>query len=176
MQSSLVHLKEHVDVNKLPERQRRIYAYLKDNPVAVLSTCDPNTGPHGTVIYFDVKPNLDIHFLTRVQTQKHENLLHDDRVMLTVYEPISQTTAQVSGRAVEIRDDYEINGIAGTILARSLKLSGGGLLPITKLRAGPYTAYKVEPSQVRMAMYANAEPGDYEALFDSIESYELNEG
>jgi len=88
--------------------------------------------------------------------------------------PQTQTIAQISGDAVEIRDSYEINVVAGAILGASLKTSEAGVPPITKLEAGRYVAFKLAPVQIRMAVYARPDPGDYSDLFESIESFELN--
>ena len=95
--------------------------------------------------------------------------------MLTIFDPRTQTTVQVTGIAEEIIDSYEVNNIAGSITGISLKTSEGGLLPITKLEEGEFTAFQVKPVQIRMAVYGRPDPGSYEDLFESIESFDLYE-
>ena len=167
-----VHYQRGATTPVYTERQQRIHNFLTRNTIGVLSTIDAEGGPHGVTIYYVARPTFEIAFLTRVGTKKHLDLKKDNRVMLTIYEPETQTTLQISGIAEEITDHYEINGIAGAILGASLK-SGNGILPITKLHAGPYTAYNIRPTRVQMAVYSRPDPGNYENIFESIESYEL---
>jgi hypothetical protein len=49
------------------------------------------------------------------------------------------------------------------------------LPPILKLQAGSFTTFAVTPASIRMAVYARPDPGDYNQLFESIESFEISE-
>lgn len=158
---------------QLSDRQRRFYNFLKANPIGVLSTVNPDGEPHGVVIYFAVNERFDIFFLTRAETKKYDNLKHHNHLMLTVYEPASQATLQVTGRATEITAKAEISAVAGNIAGIGLRGSEAGLPPIAKLQAGDYAAFKIEPIQMRMAVYARPDPGEYTDLFESLESFEL---
>ncbi len=156
-------------------RRRRIYNFLHANAIGVLSSTSTNGRPHGAVIYFTVNHDFEVSFLTKSLTRKYDNLTHDNHVMLTVFDPATQTTAQISGLAHEIADSKTINKIAGTVLASSIHVNPAGVPPIEKLNAGDYVAFKIKPSQIRLAIYANPQAGEYHELFDSIESFELTE-
>lgn len=162
---------KHEEVLKSSDRNERFYAFLRAHPVGVLSTVTPNGDPHGVVIYFDISRDFVLSFLTRAETRKHDNLQHNNHVMITVFEPESQTTVQIVGEAA---DSHSVNSIAGAILGAAIKTTHAGLPPITKLRAGPLVGYKVVPRQVRMAVYARPDPGGYADLFESIESFEIH--
>jgi uncharacterized protein YhbP (UPF0306 family) len=157
----------------LTERQDRIYSFLKGNGVGVLASIDPTGMPHATVIYHTIDQDFTMWFLTKTNTNKHANLLRDNRVMLVVFDPVSQTTAQVSGNAFEVRNGQAINDIAAAIFMTSLKTSQGGIPPIAKLNAGEYTAFKIKPEEIRMASYIRPDSGEYESIFESLESFEL---
>ena len=157
----------------LSERQRRIYDFLHDNPAGVLTSVDTNGYPHGAVIYFYINDKFVISFLTKKGTKKYDNLLRNNKVMLVVYEPVSQSVAQVIGRAYEIKDNYDVSLMAQHVFEASMKMSEGGVPPITKLQVGPYVAFEIEPSQIRMAVYERPDSGDYGKVFESIESFEL---
>lgn len=159
----------------LPERQQRIYDFLRLKPIGVMSTSLPNGNPHGSVIYYCIDQQFTIKFLTKSKTRKYENLKQHDQVVITVFEPETQTTAEISGKAVEVTESVEINSIAGSILAASMKTSGAGLPPISKLDAGEYVAFKIVPEQIKMAVYARPDPGDYTSLFETIEAFELKD-
>lgn len=161
--------------SKLSQRKQRIYDFLRENPVGVLSTVDPNGNPHGMVIYFDIDEQLAVSFLTRSETYKYDNLKHNNHIMLTVCQLQSQTTAQIIGTAHEIKDHNVISDITNKILAITLKTSRANLPPTAKLQAGPYAAFRIEPVQIRMAVYADADPGSYNELFESVESFDIGE-
>jgi uncharacterized protein YhbP (UPF0306 family) len=165
---------KHIKANsELTERQWRIYHFLHANPVGVLSSVTPDDTPHGTVIYFSIDSHFTIYFITKDRTRKHDNLKHNSHVMLTVFESVSQTTAQIVGVATELTDTRTISRIAGAVVSACTRTSDAGLPPISKLQAGMYVGYKITPAQIRIATYSQANPGDFESLFDSIESFEL---
>src|SRR5690242_6657904 len=93
------------------ERPRRIFNFLRANPIGVLSTVDSTGGPHGVVIYYIIRDDFSIDFLTRERTRKYDNLRHNNHAMLTVFEPRTQTTAQIVGTASEITDSTVVNGV-----------------------------------------------------------------
>lgn len=164
------HFKDH---KTLTERQQRIYDFLYGNGIGVLSSVDPNGNPHGVVIYYTISRSFEVEFLTKAETKKYDNLKHNNHVTLTVFEPRSQTTAQIIGKAQEVKNGSEINGTAARVLGTSLRTSDAGLPPLSKLQAGEFVAFKIEPVQIRMAVYARPDPGDYSQLFETIESFEL---
>lgn len=160
---------------KFSDRKQRIFDYLSSNPIGVLSTVNSNCDPHGAVIYFAIDSNFNISFITRNATRKFDNLKHHDHAMLTVYDPKTQTTAQVIGAVHEIRDNDKINEIAQQIFKSSLQTSDAGIPPISKLFEGSYVAFTIDPAQVRMAVYGRPDSGDYTKMFESLESYELHD-
>lgn len=169
--SSKLHVGSKAD--RFSGREKRIYDFLVANPVGVLCTVTPDNNPHGSVIYFFVEKDFRITFITRSETRKRDNLRHNNHVMLTVFDPKSQSTAQIMGVTKQIEGSYDVNGVAGHVFASSRALNKTGLLPITKLEAGPYVAFEIHPVQIRMATYGKANSGDYTQLFESIESFDL---
>jgi uncharacterized protein YhbP (UPF0306 family) len=159
----------------LSDRQRRIHNFLKERRIGVLSMVTPDNDPHGVVVYYVVDDDFRIHILTKKGTRKYDDLTHNSRVMLTVFEPHSQTTAQLTGVAVERSGSNDINEVAGAIMGASLQTSDSALPPIVKLQAGAFTTFQIEPLQIRMAIYARPDPGDYEKIFESVESFDLRE-
>jgi general stress protein 26 len=155
------------------DREQRIYDFLIDNPTGVLSTASPDCEPHGVVVYFTIDKQFIVFFLTRTGTRKYDNLTHNNHVMLTVFEPHTRTTVQLAGKATELHDRSAINAVAGSVTAIGHKTSDVGLLPIMRLSAGDFTAFRIDPVQIRMARYAEPDSGDYRDLFDSVESFDL---
>ncbi|HWB39199.1 MAG TPA: pyridoxamine 5'-phosphate oxidase family protein [Candidatus Saccharimonadales bacterium] len=159
---------------KLSERQLRIFNFIDHNRAGVLASVDPNGEPHAAVVYHSInKQDFCVSFLTKTGTKKYDNLVRNNHVVLVIFEPLSQTVAQVIGEAHELTNSGEVNDVAATICETSLESSPNGIIPIAKLDAGEYTAFRIEPKQIRMACYARPDSGDYNRIFESIESFEL---
>lgn len=175
MLNKFANLKHPITVNpeKFSDRKQRMYRFLIEHPVGVLSTVTPDGDPHGVVVYFVASKDFTISFVTKTGTRKYDNLSHNRSAYLTVFEPSTQAVVQVSGHAVEVTDSRTINATAGSVLSVTQHSGQPGPSPLSKLEAGQYTAFDIKPYQVRMAVYARPDPGGYAELFESIESFEL---
>ncbi|HEY1063899.1 MAG TPA: pyridoxamine 5'-phosphate oxidase family protein [Candidatus Saccharimonadales bacterium] len=155
------------------DRQQRIHSFLQQQYIGVLCSVTPDGDPHGTVVYFVIDDDFTIHILTKTRTRKYDNLIHHNHAMLMVYDTASQTTAQVLGIAVEYPGTSTVNTVSNRIFKRVLQTGDNQLPPLVKLQAGTFTTFSIKPVQIRMAVFARPDPGDYEDLFESIESFEL---
>lgn len=163
-----------MQIDNYSATEKQIHDFLISNPIAVLSSVTPNNDPHGVVVYYGIDKKFVASILTKSDTKKYDNLTHNQNVMLTVYEPSSQITVQITGRAVEVTDPSRINEIAQMNMKASMKTSEGGIPAIVKLDAGVIVAFEIHPVLVRMAVYSRPDSGDYNELFESISSFELN--
>lgn len=165
----------HSSKSEHTEEQKRalIYDFLSHNKAGVLTSVDPSGSPHGSVIYFTVNQQFEVRFLTKSRTKKYGNIKHNNRVMLVVFEPQSQSVAQVIGTAHEIEDNNQLNAVAAAISITSIRTSEGGIPPISKLTAGEYRGFSIEPIQIRYAAFASKGSGDYQSMFESLDSFSL---
>lgn len=150
------------------ESKRNIFEFLKSNPVGVLATVSPEGKPHAAAVYFSINEKFKITFVTKLETRKYNNLSHNNNVMLVSFEPKSQTTAQITGQAEEITGipDEAMQALRSTIWA-ALKTSETGIPPTSKLLAGNLTAFRIEPTQIRMAKFMRPDPGGYD-IYETI--------
>jgi general stress protein 26 len=163
-----------MNANEFSDKEQRIYDFLNANPVAVMSTVTPDGDPHGVVLYFSIDKYFVASILTKADTRKYDNLTHNDHAMLTVFEPRTQTTVQLTGKAKEITDRYEINEVAEINLQASMNTSNAGMPPILKLKAGAYVAFRIYPEQISMAVYSHPDSGDYSQLFEVLDNFETS--
>lgn len=155
---------------RLPDRQRRIAAFMRAHPVGVLSSVDAKGNPHGAVVYFSVDECFVIRVLTKKGMHKTDSLLRCSQVMLTQFDEATQTTVQVTGLAFE-RDDA---AAVATLTRRVRELAeqrGGGQLSADCLRTGDLTMVVIEPVQIRMAEYAPTSIDNRQVFFDTIETF-----
>ncbi len=161
----------------LPQRQQRIFDFINSQEAGVLACVDPNCEPHATVVYYLIDPkDFSISFLTKVETRKYDNLMRNNHAFMVVFDVASQTVAQIIGEAKKFTNADRINELAARFTKTSLKVSKGKIAPISKLEQSEYVGFKITPKQIRIAFYNTSKGGDYKALFDTIESFELKPG
>lgn len=164
--------KLHDSEIKLSDQEQRFYDFLNGAAIGVISSTDPNGDPHGAVIYYSIDKNFVIEFLTKSHTKKYDNITRNNHIMLTVFDALTQTTVQVTGLAKEIKNDSVLQKLVKQVFEKSLRTSEAGQHPLSKLDAGNYVGFKIEPVQIRMAVYARPDPGEYSEIFETIDSFE----
>jgi general stress protein 26 len=155
------------------EKRERIAGFLNANPVGVLATVDEHHRPHTSVIYFALDDHMNALFTTKTHTNKVANLKHDDHVELVVFDALTQTVCQITGTVWKITDEQETQDAFAATLRGTVQTGEGDVPPISKLVAGPYIAFKIVPSNIRMAVYARPDKGKARDLFEMIEGHEL---
>lgn len=154
---------------QLSDKREHILEFLKNHNIGVLATVDPNGEPNAATIYFTVDDDLNVSFITKTGTKKHDNLIRQNHAMLVVYEASSQTTVEIVGIASAITGVSEVQDIFADILKISKSTSGNDVPPISKLNAGKYVGYQLESKEIRMASFVRAKSGDYSTIFETLD-------
>jgi uncharacterized pyridoxamine 5'-phosphate oxidase family protein len=149
------------DSESYSDTKQRMLDFLSATQVGVLSTVTPDGDPHGAVIYFSIDRQFVVSILTKAETRKYDNMVHNNHAMLTVFDAETQTTVQLTGVATEVTDPDFVNSALEMDMLASMKTSYSRMPAIEKLEAGKYVAFVIQPVQVRMAVYARPDPGDY---------------
>jgi len=171
-----------MDSNQHPEdssekNKLKIYTFLEENPVGVLSTVSSDGKPHAVVIYFTINDIFDITFTnafdmtftTKEGTKKVRNLKQNDHVMLIVFDTLTQTTVQITAIAHIITDAAEKEQALRETNRASLTTSHGRIPPIVKLSAGNLMAFKLKPVRIKMAVFKDAISGTYNEIYETVE-------
>lgn len=151
------------------EKNKRIYDFLSTHSIGVLSTVDPDGEPHSSVVYYAVSDNFEITFTTKKKTKKSSNLSNNNHAMFIVYDAESQITVQITAIAQDLTGSPELPEIFRATIEASMNTSDAGIPPISKLAAGDYTAFRLQPAQIRMAVFSRPDPGGYDELFETID-------
>ena len=133
------------------ERRRRIYRFLRDNPVGTLSTVSPDGAPHGTVISFAITNDMQLTFVTKPKTTKVVNIQHNNKVSLVVFQPKTCTTCLVDGIVKPL--SHNCNNTESTETS--------------------YPSFAIVPEHIRMQAYPKPSTGNGNQVFESNESFEL---
>ena len=130
-------------------------AFLKSEKLGTLSTVTEEGKPDGAAIYYVVKNDWEIHFLTKKNTGKYKNILQNEDVVLTVTNLETQETVKIRGKAVPISNPATIVMDIITALAHSkgMVLNLDKVVPIIKRDGGEIVAVKIIPEEIRMSVY-----------------------
>lgn len=151
------------------DKNKRVYNFLTTHPVGVISLVDPNNEPHSSVVYYSVDELFRITFATKQDTKKAGVLRSNNHVMFLVFDVKTQTTVQVTATAEDLSGSPELPEIFRHTIESSMNTSEGGVPPISKLAAGDYTAFRLHPVQIRMAVFNRPDPGGYDDVFETID-------
>lgn len=127
--------------------------FLKKYEVGVLSTANRTGQAYGSAVYYVLDDNDHIYILTKSETTKARNMLANDHVAFTVFDPVKIKTAQIKASA-EVETDYENNRRILERLA-SFRSYGGEVMmpPVAQLSAGGFLAFRLTPFDVRYTDY-----------------------
>jgi len=147
--------------------KKRIYDFLDKQSTGVLATIDPDGNPHATVIYFSVHPDGTLLFTTKARTKKTDNLKFSNKIMLVIYDALTQTTVQVTGKAENIDDKQLAQESFLNMIDTANSHSFSGTPPISQLYDGQYIAFQITPSQISMAVFMHPSRKGRD-LFDNV--------
>ena len=138
-----------------------IVSYFKDNPVMVLGTVGEHGKPHGAAVYGCPTTASEVYFITKTDTQKFKNILHNPHVSVTIVNTAENSSLQAGGTARVVSDPAMVELIMGK-MAVIYANSADWLPPIAKLRAGPYQVVHIKMDHIRLARFLHAKPGSPE--------------
>lgn len=150
----------------ISESRDNILHFLRNNRVGVLATSDRTGQPHAATVYITHDDDLNLYFVTKEQTAKSRDLQTNPQAAIAIYDPTNQTTVQAEGKVEEIIDIAESERILYEVWMTALQTSDSGTIPISKLRAGGYIAYKLKAKALRLASF-NAD-GDKANIFETV--------
>lgn len=132
-----------------------LLGFLKQENLATLSTITSDNNPDAATIYYMIKDNFNIYFLTRNETGKYKNIQKHQEVVLTITNEQKLETVKIRGKAQPVTDNPTIITDIITTLAHSERFVADldQLLPIIKRDAGEFVVLKVEPYKIRMSKY-----------------------
>lgn len=157
----------HVQSESAPNSKQLIRDYLRSQGSGVLATSNSSNVPHASVVYYHAEDDFSLTFGTKVGTTKHEHLRDNPNVAFVVYSEVAQTSLQVFGRVHELTDETEVDRVVSNMYAKSADISGRELPPAEKIYAGDYTAYRLVPTAMVMAVYARPDSGQ-DSLFEKL--------
>lgn len=146
----------------------RARKFIQDHPIGVVATADKSGKPHAAAVYFVLGEDLDIYFVTKEQTTKYKNIVENPHVSIVMYDAENQATLQAQGRTEQVKDIAKFMRLFAKILDVSADTSDSDRPPVSKLFAGDYFMFRIEPEEIRIAEYLKPDKGDMTNLFETI--------
>ena len=151
-----------------------IAAFLSRHHIGVLATADKTSStPHAATVFYTNDSNLNIYFLTKSKTLKSKNLESNPQASMAIYEADNLQTIQAGGSVTQVKDEDMMRRALELMSRFSKRVSGSEQTPISKLDAGDYILYKLEPQFIRLGKYQYGTPtGLFEIATPAEESLE----
>jgi uncharacterized pyridoxamine 5'-phosphate oxidase family protein len=123
--------------------------FVKAHSRAVIATVDEENQPSTSVIFYVLDKHDELHFITKSQTKKFENLKLNNKAALTIVDTEKPIAVNITGIALEVTEQT----IRDAIMQDIFKLSYGELhdyAPIIKLHKGSFSVLKFIPHMAKM--------------------------
>lgn len=140
---------EFKPIELAPEAQ----AFLRKYEVGVISTANRTGQASGAAVYYIFGDDGRIYIMTKSETTKAHNMLANNHVAFTVFDPVEIKTIQIKGYS-EIEADFDKKRQIFEDLVR-LRNYGGDVLmpPVAQLSAGGFIAFRITPFEARYTDY-----------------------
>jgi general stress protein 26 len=148
-------------MDKLTQDHLTVMRYIDKHPTVVLGTLDDYHRPHGSVVHAisgDHQTKMHVYFLTKVDTEKYQNILIRPAVSITSYDEDEVSTLQARGHAEVERSPHVIDKVIKQ-LARSHANTAEWLPPIAKMNAGNYVMIGITITHARLGEFKNKPAG-----------------
>lgn len=132
---------------------KSVLEFLQAHEVGVISTIDRGGNVHGAAIYYLVYDPETIYFITKLQTNKAQNLLVNGQVALTVYDEHKLRLAQIQAYAEQEADKLVASDVFSKLIKSRNYEGEERLPPITQKNAGEYICVKLTPTSISYQDY-----------------------
>ena len=135
-----------------PLDESYILTFLQSHKLALLSTVNEKNLPDAAPIYYVIRYDFQMRFVTPSNTVKRNNMMHQDHIVLTVTDEATGETVQVRGVAKlsteGLNEMYEQ-------LGKKMNYSSSFIesLPALKYKDTSMEVVTVVPYEIRMRVY-----------------------
>lgn len=146
---------------------KRILDFLLKNKYCTVATVTPEGLPDAAFVYYVVRNNFDLFFITQKNTDKYKNLQFNDNVTALVVDPASRTVAKLKGHASLVEDN---EAAVAAVREFSLKMNENeishfNVLPILERNNGPLAMVRISPVSIRMTVYGDEKMAEEMVIF-----------
>jgi uncharacterized pyridoxamine 5'-phosphate oxidase family protein len=126
-----------------------IHDFVKAHARAVIATVDGEGQPSTSVIFYVIDKHNELHFVTKSQTKKYENIKQNNKASITIVDVEKPIAVNMNGVVVEVQDQPKRDALMQEVF----RLSYSELhdyAPIIKLHKGSFSVFKFLPKEAKM--------------------------
>ena len=131
----------------------KVLEFLQKHPMGILSTVGEDSTPWGAAIYYIVDEDFNFYFVTRSETFKYQNIKNNSGVALTIADPETQQTVQLSGKVSTMPVQKYMDVFFDKFAAIRPEGDYKWAPPVDKLQAGKYVPLQIIPTKLQYADY-----------------------
>ena len=137
--------------------------FVKSHVMGVLATVDEQGSPFTSTIFYSVTRGNQIHFITKAQTKKSENLAGNKAAALTVVDLNGPVAVNMTGEAFEVTDineRLEVLREIGIVASQTIH----DYAPIVKLQKGSFCVFRFVLNQATMSDFSKKNDSPIESV------------
>lgn len=150
------------------ETQATVQDFLKQHPMAVLSTVAEDGSPWGSAIYCVADEDYNFFFVTRADTRKYRSLEQNPQAALTIADTDSQFTVQVTGVVSKVPARDTVDVVFKKLAAIKPKGDVEWIPPVIKIHKGDWMILKLTPTLLQFADYKAQKTSPYEEYIEVL--------
>lgn len=147
------------------------FHFILHNRDASLATVGKDGIPHVVAVYCVVRKDLTLYFMTRAESRKYANIIHQPKVGMMFYSEQSLDTLQLTGKAERVNDLKQEQEIWHDLMRFRMPWSYPGLPPVQLFEEG-YTnelaIIKITPQEMTYASFVPSKNNRYKSHFQKI--------
>jgi uncharacterized protein YhbP (UPF0306 family) len=149
------------------EIRRRILGFLRKNKYCTVATVTPEGFPDAAFVYYIVRDNFELIFITQKNTDKYKNLQVSDNVTVTVVDPASRMVAKIKGHAsLAAGPETAIAAVKDFVEKMNEKeIYHFKVLPLLERHNGPLALVRISPASIRMTEYGEEKMAEEMIIF-----------
>lgn len=136
--------------------------------MAILSTVSEDGKPWGSAIYCVADKDFNFFFVTRSQTQKFKDIDNNPRVALTLADPESQRTLQLTGTVSKVPSKDIVDVVFKQLADIKPPGDSDWLPPIIKVHQGDWMILKITPNYAQFADYKAHKTDPHDTYIKSL--------
>lgn len=147
------------------------YKFLSVHRVATLATIAVNGPPDLATIYYIVDEDLNLYFMTRIESRKYRNLKEQPMLSMVITDEGTMETIQLTGMSERIENFKDESAVLSKLwVADYAEQHWPG--PAVKLYEAGHSAQlavtKIIPTEMTYASFERQDKGNYKSFFLSV--------
>lgn len=132
--------------------REQVISFLQNHALSALCTVSPEGQPRAACVYMVADENLDLYFMTKIETVKYIHIHHNPRVAVVTADENVYETVQIEGLAEEVHLEEKKHWLIQQ-LSRQAARHPHWQLPVNQLASEDYAFMKIKPTWLRWGRF-----------------------